>query len=156
MRSLILKLSLLFVAVALPLAAADHFLGTWKLEPAKSKYNPGPGPKSNTATYSADGDWIVVKTEGVAADGKATKSSNRYKRDGKDYPWTAASPSGAMTISVKLIDDHNSIATLKRNGAVVTTSKTTISKDGKTRTMVSEGTNADGKKFMTTAVFTRQ
>lgn len=156
MRSLFLKLSLLVLAVALPLAAADLFLGTWKLDPAKSKYNPGPGPKSSTTTYSADGDWIVIKSEGVAADGKATKGSNRYKRDGKDYPWTATSASGATTISAKLIDDHHSIATLKRNGSVVTTSKTTISKDGKTRTMVSEGTNTDGKKFMTTAVFTRQ
>ena len=155
MRSFLLKISLLTMAVTMQLAAADHFLGTWKLDPAKSKYNPGPGPKSSTAVYSADGDWISVKTDSVTADGKTTTSSNRYKRDGMDHPWTNANGT-KMMISLKMTDDHHATATLKQDGKVVTTTKSTISKDGKTRTMSSSGTNADGKTFSNVAVFTRQ
>ena len=156
MRVLLLKLSLLTMAVAMQLAAADLYLGTWKLDTAKSKYDPGPGPKSGTVVYSADGDWIAIKTEGVAADGKSTITSNRYKRDGKDYPWNTATESGKSTISIKLIDDHHTVATLKRDGKVTSTSKSTISKDGKTRTMATTGNNADGKKFSNVAVYNRQ
>ena len=145
MRVLFLKLSLLTMAVTMQLAAADLFLGTWKLDPAKSKYDPGPGPKSSTVVYSADGDWIAIKSEGVAADGKSTTTSNRYKRDGKDYPWNTATESGKSTISIKMMDDHHTVATVKRDGKVTGTSKSTISKDGKTRTMANTGTNAEGK-----------
>ena len=156
MRVLFLKLSLLTMAVAMQLAAADLYLGTWKLDTAKSKYDPGPGPKSLTSVLSVDGDWIVTKTEGVAADGKSTTTSNRYKRDGKDYPWNTATESGKSTISIKMMDDHHTVATVKRDGKAISTSKNTISKDGKTRTMATTGTNAEGKKFSNVAVFTRQ
>ncbi len=155
MRTLTLKLSLLALALSMQLAAADHFLGTWKLDPAKSTYTPGPTPMSLTSVYSSEGDWIVIKTNGIAADGTSTSLSNRYKRDGKDYPWNV-SDGGNMTISAKLTDDYHSVATIKRDGKPASTSKTTISKDAKIRTMVSEGTNADGKKFSNVAVFNRQ
>ena len=45
------------LAASLTLCAADMLSGTWKLNTAKSKYSPGPAPKSNTVTYSMDGDW---------------------------------------------------------------------------------------------------
>ena len=56
MRMLLLKLSLLTMAVAMQLVAADFYLRTWKLATAKSKFDPGPRPKSNTVVISADGD----------------------------------------------------------------------------------------------------
>jgi hypothetical protein len=47
-------------------------------------------------------------------------------------------------------------ATLKRNGQVVQTTHSVISADGKTRTQVATGTDAQGRKFTVTAVFERQ
>jgi len=35
--------------------SSDPVLGTWKLNLAKSKYNPGPPPKSNTTSIEALG-----------------------------------------------------------------------------------------------------
>ncbi len=156
MRSLFLKFSLLTMAVAIQLPAADHFLGTWKLDTAKSKYNPGPAPQSGTNVYTADGDWVVTKSEGVGADGKATSNSQRYKRDGKEYPWNTTDASEKRMVSMKQIDDHHITSTFTRDGKVVSTAKTTISKDGKTRTLTSSGTNTDGKKFSNVLVYTRQ
>ena len=46
---------LLAMAAALPLAmgADDMFVGTWKLNVEKSKFSPGPAPKSSTVTIAA-------------------------------------------------------------------------------------------------------
>src|SRR5947208_385065 len=123
--------NLAFVALAAPmtLLAADPFIGTWKMNPAKSKYSPGPAPKSATLTYTQDGDWIVGKNDTVGADGAATTATNRYKRDGKDYPFrTANGDSGTTT--VKALDANTAQATLKI-GASTTTLRTVISQDGK-------------------------
>src|SRR6185503_6656563 len=119
----------------------------------KSKYSPGPGPKSGTATYSMDGDWVVAKAEGVNAEGKATSSSNRFKLDGKEYPYKTPLVDG--TISVKRIDDFHSEATIKGGKASIT-SKAVISKDGKTRAQTQTGTNADGKPVHNVVVSEKQ
>jgi len=46
-------------------------LGKWKLNVEKSKYVPGPGPKSMTRTVEAEGDEVKFTYEGVAADRSA-------------------------------------------------------------------------------------
>jgi len=142
-------------AVAAALSAADPYLGTWKANPAKSKYSPGPAPKSNTATYSKDGDWVILKTDTVAADGQTTSRTNRYKRDGKAYPFTGPLI-GKGTITVKPIDDYTTDAVLKGDNGRTVMIHTVISKDGKTRTQTSTGTTADGKKTNNTVVFEKQ
>lgn len=78
------------VAAMTPLAA-DPFMGTWKMNPAKSRYNSAPAPKSATMTSTQNDDWIVGKNDTVGADGAATTATNRYKRDGNEYPFRAAS-----------------------------------------------------------------
>ena len=48
----------------------DTFIGTWKLNLAKSKYSPGPPPKSQTATYDAAGDGVKVTVKGTNGQGQ--------------------------------------------------------------------------------------
>ena len=141
------------LATSLALLGADMFSGTWKLNVAKSKYNPGPGPKSTTTVMKMEGDWMTAKGEGVDAAGKATSSNNRYKYDGKEYPYKTAQVDG--TISVKKTDDFHAESTTKGGKANVTT-KTEISKDGKTRTQTSTGTNAEGKATNNVVVWDKQ
>jgi len=47
--------------------AAEAWLGTWKLNTAKSKYSPGPAPKSLTLTWEATADGIKHAADGVTA-----------------------------------------------------------------------------------------
>lgn len=148
------NLAFVVLAAALALSAADHFVGTWKLNTAKSKYSPGPAPKSSTVVYSQDGDWIVAKVDTVNADGKMGSATNRYKRDGKEHPYKA--PAGESgTIAAKSIDANTTEATVKI-GSASTTSRTVISKDGKTFTRTTKGTNAEGKPVNNTAVYEKQ
>ena len=141
------------VAASLTLSAADMVSGTWKLNTAKSKYSPGPGPKSAVVTISMEGDWVISKAQGVDSEGKATSSNNRYKFDGKEYPYKTALVDGM--ISIKRIDDLRSEAAIK-GGKASMTSKAVISKDGKTRTLTTTGTNAEGKPVRTVAVYDKQ
>ena len=91
------NLFLTVLAAALTLSAADPSLGTWKLNTAKSKYSPGPAPKSSTVVISQDRDWIVRKADGVNSEGKTTTSTIiRYKRDGwPTWPETQTWEKGA-------------------------------------------------------------
>ena len=57
---------------AATLVAADPTVGTWKLNTAKSKYSPGPAPKSATITYEETADGIKRMGESVDADGNKT------------------------------------------------------------------------------------
>src|SRR2546430_11124447 len=67
-----------------PAAAADQHSGTWKMNPAKSKYRPGPTPKSNTVQIDSDADNIKLSAEGIDASGNPTHVEYTAKYDGKD------------------------------------------------------------------------
>ena len=140
-------------AASLGLSAADMLSGTWKLNIAKSKYSPGPAPMSNTVTYSMDGDWVVSKSQGTDPQGKSASYTNRYKYDGKEYPYKTSVVDGK--ISIKRIDDFHTEATVKNAKANMVT-KAVISKDGKTRTLTSTGTNAEGKPVHSVSVYEKQ
>src|SRR5512138_910321 len=88
---------------ALTLAAADPLIGSWKMNVEKSKFNPGPPPKSVTTTYSQDGEWISIRSEGTLGDGQPFTRNNRYKMDGQEYPFEG--PQGKGMMSVKKVDD---------------------------------------------------
>jgi hypothetical protein len=145
---------LTLAAAAFVLSAADPLLGTWKMNVAKSKFNPGPPPKGGTVVYSQEGDWIVLKNDGIDPQGKPFSRTNRYKLDGKEYPFEGLQ--GAKgTIAVKRIDEHHTEATFKSATGVITI-RTAISKDGKVRTQTSSGINGEGKKTNNTVVYEKQ
>lgn len=137
-------------------AQSNPLVGTWKLNTAKSKFDPGPGPKSLTRTVEADGDGVKYSFEGVAADGKPTAYGFSVKFDGKDNPISGSMPSGADTISAKRTDSHHFVATLKKDGKVVGTSKVAVSKTGKVTVVDSTGTDAAGKTEHDVQVYDKQ
>ena len=75
----------LVLAAGVLLAQDNPFVGTWKLNTAKSKYEPGPAPKSQTRTIVAEGDGAMYRFEGVGADGNPVAYSFTSNYDGKDF-----------------------------------------------------------------------
>jgi len=134
--------------------AADAALGTWKLNVAKSKYSPGPAPKSGNVTFEASGDAVKRTGEQIAADGKKSSLSYTAKMDGKFYPVTGTDLYDE--ISIKKLDDSNTEATMKRAGKVAVNAKRSISKDGKVMTITITGTNAKGEKINNVNVYDKQ
>ena len=135
--------------------AADPRVGTWKLNLAKSKYDPGPAPQSQTLKVEASGKGEKITSEVVAADGKRTTTTYTANFDGKDYP-ISGSALGADKVSLKRIDARTSERTDKKNGKPVVTIRRVVSADGKTMTATSKGTNAEGKPMNNVAVFEKQ
>ena len=136
------------------LLAADNWVGTWKLNVEKSKFSPGPAPKSLTLKFEATKDGIKLTSDGVGADGKATHGTYTSKFDGKDVPW-AGNPD-ADTAVAKKIDDNSYENVWKKGGKVTVTAKVVVSKDGKTLTVSQTGKNAKGEAVAITMVLEKQ
>jgi hypothetical protein len=151
-RATVLTLALCFVGVAVCFAA-DGFMGTWKLNEAKSKIGPG-APKNSTVVYEPAGDNVKITIDGTDGEGKPLHNEWTGKFDGNEYPVTG-DPSVDMR-SVKKVNDHTLTATQKKDGKVVTTARIVLSADGKTRTVTATGTDAKGNKISSTAVYDKQ
>jgi hypothetical protein len=134
--------------------AAKGLEGTWTLDTAKSKFSPGPAPKSMTVTYSAVGsDGMKIVVELTPAEGAAQHWESTPHYDGKDYPLTG-NPN-ADTIAVKMVDDRTGESTMKKDGKVTSTNVRKLSADGKVLTITSTGSTVDGKPRKDVQVFTK-
>jgi hypothetical protein len=67
---LALAVSAFLLSSALTLAADNPYIGTWKLNVAKSKYTPGPAMKEETIRFEADGQKRRRIAQGTDGDGK--------------------------------------------------------------------------------------
>ena len=145
-----------FALAALATAQSkDPFVGSWRLDAAKSKYTPGPGPKSVTSTYEAAGKGYKVSVRNEPASGPVQQYSYSSNLDGTDSPVTGNNPN-ADTIAVKRIDASTLELVSKKAGKVTTTQRNVVSADGKTRTVTTTGTDAQGQKVTNVAVFEKQ
>lgn len=153
-RMLLVGALMCLVAVDATAQVPEPWLGTWKLNVAKSKFSPGPPPKSMIVnSAAAEGGGFTYTSDTVAADGKTTHVEYFSKPDGKDYPMKTATTDA---IWLKKIDDYTNQFATKMGGKVVATGGTVYSRDGKLRTQTWTVTNAQGDKVESTAVFDRQ
>ncbi|MBA3255824.1 MAG: hypothetical protein H0T64_04130 [Pyrinomonadaceae bacterium] len=151
-KTMVLSLVVCFVAAAVCFASAIQ-MGTWKLNEAKSKIAPGV-QKNHTVVYEAAGDDVKVTVDGIDRDGKPAHNEWTGKFDGKDYPVTG-DPVSDMR-SYKRVNDRTLALTIKKDGKVTVTGRIVESADGKTRTVTTRGTDAEGKKFKSIAVYDKQ
>jgi hypothetical protein len=154
LRTIIFGTALAALGVHVAAQTADPLIGTWELNIAKSKYNSGPAPKSETRTYVVVGQDIKATSEGVDADGKPTSGQWTVNYDGKDRPATGRPDLDAL--SVKRIDAFTAEFTQKKAGKVIATGTRVISKDGKVMTITTKGTNAKGQAFNDVEVFDKR
>jgi hypothetical protein len=155
MRSIAAKVFIVVAITAIAAFGADSSLGTWKYNAAKSKTTSTNPIKSQTDVREATPDGGVKATRtGQFTDGTPYNYSYTYKYDGKEYPVTGGP---FDTVSVKRIDANTtSFEVRKTGGKYYGTGRNVISKDGKTLTQTSTGTDAEGKPVASTIVFDRQ
>ena len=127
--------------------AADMLSGTWKLNLAKSKYSPANlAVKSGTTKFEATQDGVKTVTDGVDSQGRKTHTEYMAKFDGKPSSNYKATIDGKPNpdqdgVSWKKLDDYTYENTTDLKGQVLTTQRTVISKDGKSRTNTITGKN---------------
>ena len=61
---------------------AKVLMGTWKLNVEKSKFNPGPGPKSTTLTWKPTATGFSFTNDTVTAEGQTTHAQQDGTFDG--------------------------------------------------------------------------
>jgi hypothetical protein len=149
----IVSLALCLVGVTVCYAADDVFMGTWKLNEAKSKFSAG-APKTTTVVYEAAADGVKISTDGTDGDGKPMHNEWTGKLDGNDYPLTG--DPNFDTRSFKKVNDHTLDITSKKDGKVTGTGRVVVAADGKTRTVTTKATDSKGKKITMTAAYDKQ
>jgi len=140
----------IFVATA----TADEHSGTWKLNPAKSKYSPGPAPRNLTEKIQLDENGYKVEGNGTSGDGKPMHLDFDAKFDGKDYPILGI-PWADMQ-SARWVDAHTPQLVQKKGGQVMMTVTCKVSTDGNTRTCTMKGKDEQGRKVNNVVVFNKQ
>ncbi|MGE5646742.1 MAG: hypothetical protein ACM336_13220 [Acidobacteriota bacterium] len=148
MQTRIAKLLLFALAIAVVAAAAgDLFVGTWKLNVAKSKFSPGPPPKSMTVTIEPGGKCSVQE---VTADGK--ESSWGFTASG-DTPATITGMENSTVIEKRT---ERTVDHAWNMGGTAMTGHGVLSKNGKVMTYTLKGKNEKGEEVHNVEVYDKQ
>jgi len=145
------RVALFFVITAGAAAQTNPHVGTWQLNLAKSTFDPGPAPKSQTRVYEMAGDMLKSTQTNMQVDGSKSVGTYSARFDGKDYPATGSPVYD--TIALTRVDANTFDASLKRSGKLVQTARNIVSADGKVMTVTVNGADATtGRKFTTVIV----
>jgi hypothetical protein len=122
-------------------AQSNPFVGTWQLNLAKSKFSPGPPPKSQTINVEAEAQGLKVTTNGVGAEGNPTSIAFSLVFDGMPHP--TGNPNFDAGTAAQL-DAHTLITSRTKAGKLVSIQTVVVSPDGKTLTTTTTGPYANG------------
>ena len=151
---LVAVMAILVPAVA---QAQDAWIGTWKLNLAKSKYEPANlAPKSQTIKQEAiAGGGFKSTVELVDAQGKTLHQEFTSMFDGKPSEVKGA-PDANTSRVYKRIDNRTYEYVQTVGGKPTTTVRSVVAADGKSRTVTTTGKNAQGQTVNNVAFFDRQ
>ncbi len=132
--------------------AADPFIGSWKLNLAKSKVENM--PKNEIMVITPQENGFKTSFEGVDGKGKAFHDEWAATYDGKEHP-RVGNPNEDV-ISMKKIDSNAITVVAKKAGKEVSSWRVVISKDGKTQTAVGKVKDSKGQETSETWVYEKQ
>ena len=136
--------------------AADPWMGTWKVNLAKSTFSPGPKPMDGaTIKMESMSGQFMTTIDAKNAEGQPIHTQTMGNFDGKDYQVVGA-PAPGTTNAYKRIDARTFEAMGKVNGKPSLTTRVTISADGKTLTATQTGTNPQGQAVKNVIVADKQ
>ena len=147
-------------ALALSLfAAADPFVGIWKLNAERSKFQKG-APGFFFATMQIEAAGSGLKSSASAADGEGISSDLTFscQLDGTPCKVTASTSKNASAVDIitlKRVDANTIVATGTKNNKLVYTDRRVVSADGKTMTVVRDGTTPAGKPYESMIILER-
>lgn len=156
MKSAILVAALLVLMVRFTVAQNQQFVGTWKVDVAKSRYQPGPRPRSETLRFEPAGEGFKVSLDGVNEQGPY-HSEGTGKFDGIDVPILATPARQArFTYAFTRIDDHTWDIMIKVNGERRILVHNVVSDDGKTMRGVSNAVTNQGLNTSQVVIYDKQ
>jgi hypothetical protein len=135
-------------------AGENNWVGSWKLNAAKSKFSSEAVSRAQTLKYESTTAGIKLTSDGTDAQGKAMHGEYTSNFDGKEVAWTG-NPSADMA-SPKRIDDSSYENVWKLAGKQTMKSLVVVSGDNKTLTVTQTPSGAKGEAASSVAVYDRQ
>ncbi len=146
---------LVLTVTGLASGQSDSRIGSWKLNVAKSKFDPAASRKNETRTYQMSNGAVMVHVEVTLSDDSKQEVSFDATPDGKDHPYHATPAFYADTLSVRR-EGKGFVAESKKDGKLLFTTTDTFSADGKVMTLTSKGVNAKGQSVNSVRVYEKQ
>src|SRR5262245_7452322 len=137
------------------LLAQTQEFRTWKMNAAKSKYSPGPVPKSSSAKWEAFQGGVKLTVDVVPAKGETQHYEASGKFDGKDNPVKGNNPD-ADAIAFSKIDARTYEAISKKGGKTTLTARIVVAADGKSRNTTQTGKDAQGQTVNNSIFYEKQ
>jgi hypothetical protein len=145
----------LWLAGSLLAQAQEPLFGTWKMNVAKTKYSPGPVPKSFIAKWESFEGGVKITGDVVTVNGEPQHYESSGKFDGKDYPVIGNNPD-ADTMAFTKIDARTYEVVNKKGGKTTITSRIVVAADGKTRVTTQTGKSVAGENVKNTMLYEKQ
>ncbi|HVX65259.1 MAG TPA: hypothetical protein VHA11_01580 [Bryobacteraceae bacterium] len=146
--TMLMAVALAFATVPVLAAEDDPFVGTWKLNVEKSKFSPGPAPKSSTVT--------------IEPGGKVSVHSVGAKGEDETWSFTAVQGEEATITGMEggTVVEKRSERTVDHVWKTGTEGKMTgrgvISKNGKRMTYTLDGTNGQGQTVHNVEIYEKE
>jgi hypothetical protein len=157
MKRSVVTILFVLAAVATVAMAADPWVGTWKLNPAKSTAPGGRLPHpSSTNVIEIQGETMHMIVDQTNATGKLERVEYTAKLDGKEYPVKVSPPSpGLYTISLKIINPRTR-EFVENIGKRTIKGRDVLSEDGKSFSRIVDSKDAEGRDTSIMQFFEKQ
>lgn len=131
--------------------AADSFVGSWKLNVAKSHLTGAPQPLAATIDIERQEGAVGWSEEGLDSRGKPQKVGYGFNafQDSVDFR-------DGHTLLLRRVNDDAIACTRKLNGKIIGTEQRVVSQDGTRLMIVASGTKDTGEGFYIIAIYDRQ
>jgi hypothetical protein len=146
-----------FLAIASTAGAEDlkAYVGTWKLNVAKSKTEAWT-PKAQTRVYEDWGGGVLhMRAEGTNAEGNPTMQEFAARFDGKAYPYVFRGAAASSTIALTRVDGRTFTFIVLADGKTSYTGTHAMSADGKSWANTYK-TNGKGEPTSAVLIYEKQ
>ena len=140
------------VNAATPACDHDPFAGVWQLNPQKSKYPGATCPKRMVIVMACAGNGVRYRSETIYADGHSSRSEYTANYDGREAI-VMGSGGLLLPVALKRLDAYTVVATYKRGGQPVATSRRVVSRDGRKMTITTNSPDKSGKNVISIGAY---
>ena len=133
----------------------DPFIGTWKLNPANSAFDPNHQPTEGKMRWELEADGSYSMTaEGANAKGeKVVERPQRMVPDGRGYP-IAGFP-GLSTVTTRIDSNALRVEARREDGSIAGEGTYAVAADGQSMTATTAGFDTQLRRFETRTVWDR-
>jgi hypothetical protein len=131
--------------------SVQGFLGAWKLNPAKSRYELGQPPQTGNYILEPEGDKLKVTMQWRTEDGKEFNQVHHGIPDGKEYTYTENPAVDAM--SMTLVDAKTLDTAALKDGQIISFARRILSDDGNIMTITMSGKTPQGTDYTNLAIY---